>query len=185
MPYFRDTQFSLSQSQCEAIFRAENPQTSYAQPFDPSNHGFTLYFEAPAPTIDPIAQYVRETNPVRTVKGHYEQQWEIVALTPEQVAANQEAEAAADLAAKKAARQAEVDALKVTTTSGKVFDGDETSQGRMTRAIMTAQIASMTTCVWVLANNVPTQVTLAELQEALALSMQAQGAIWAKPYEQQ
>ena len=87
-----------------------------------------------------------------------------------------------ELTKKKAQRQIAVDTLKVTTTSGKEFDGDEESQGRMARAILTAQIAGITECTWVLANNVPTVVTLAELSEALAKAMQAQGAIWAEPY---
>lgn len=82
----------------------------------------------------------------------------------------------------KAERTAAVEAIKVTTTSGKEFDGDETSQGRMSRAILAGQIAGITSCTWVLANNVPTTVTLAELSEALSLAMQAQGAIWAEPY---
>lgn len=83
----------------------------------------------------------------------------------------------------KALRQDEVDAIVVTTTSGKSFDGDETSQGRMSRAIQAGQITGIASCVWVLANNEPTEVSLQELQEALALAMQAQGAVWAKPYE--
>lgn len=90
--------------------------------------------------------------------------------------------AAIELAKKKAQRQNAVDNLKVTTTSGKEFDGDETSQGRMSRAILTGQIAGITECTWVLASNVPTVVTLAELSEALAKAMQAMGAIWSEPY---
>lgn len=89
---------------------------------------------------------------------------------------------APSLEEKKAARALAVATLKVTTASGKTFDGDETSQGRMTRAIMAGQIAGLTDCTWVLADNTPTTVTLAELQEALALAIQAQGAIWAEPY---
>ena len=83
---------------------------------------------------------------------------------------------------KKAERQAIVDAITVTVTSGKVFDGNEEAQARMSRAIQTSQIASIPSTTWVLANNVPTEVTLTELQEALALSMQAMGAVWATPY---
>lgn len=86
------------------------------------------------------------------------------------------------LAGKKEVRRQAVEAITVTTGSGKTFNGDETSQNRMTRAILTAGILSMTETTWVLANNVPTTVTLAELQEALALAMQAQGAVWAAPY---
>ena len=87
------------------------------------------------------------------------------------------------LAEKKAQRQAIVDAITVTTSTGKVFDGNEEAQSRMSRAIQTAQIANIPSTTWVLANNVPTTVTLAELQEALVLSMQAMGAVWATPYE--
>lgn len=91
--------------------------------------------------------------------------------TPEQI-----------LAEKKRQRQAIVDAITVTTSTGKVFDGNEDAQSRMSRAIQAAQIANIPSTTWVLANNVPTVVTLAELQEALVLSMQAMGAIWAEPY---
>ena len=87
------------------------------------------------------------------------------------------------LAEKKRERQRIVDAITVTTSTGKVFDGNEDAQSRMGRAIQTAQIANIPSTTWVLANNVPTTVTLAELQEALVLSMQAMGAVWATPYE--
>ena len=84
---------------------------------------------------------------------------------------------------KKKLRQAIVDAITVTVSTGKVFDGAEDAQSRMGRAIQAAQIASIPSTTWVLANNVPTVVTLAELQEALVLSMQSMGAVWATPYE--
>ena len=74
-------------------------------------------------------------------------------------------------------------AITVTTSTGKVFDGNEDAQSRMSRAIQAAQIASIPSTTWVLANNVPTVVTLAELQEALVLSLQAMGAVWSAPYE--
>lgn len=79
-------------------------------------------------------------------------------------------------------RQATVDTIKVTTTTGKEFDGDEAAQARMSRTIQVAQIANIPSTTWVLANNVPTEVTLQELQEALVLSIQAMGAVWAAPY---
>lgn len=87
------------------------------------------------------------------------------------------------LAEKKRQRQAIVDAITVTVSSGKVFDGNEEAQSRMSRAIMSAETADIPSTTWVLANNVPTVVTLAELKEALVLSMQAMGAVWADPYE--
>ena len=92
--------------------------------------------------------------------------------TPEQI-----------LAAKKAERQAIVFSITVTVSSGKVFDGNEEAQSRMSRAIQTAEIAGIERTTWVLANSVPTVVTLPELKEALVLSMQAMGAVWATPYE--
>lgn len=78
----------------------------------------------------------------------------------------------------KAERQVKVDAIKVTATSGKVFDGDETSQTRMARAIVGMQAAQAPTITWVLADNTPAQVTVAELTEALILAGQAQAAVW-------
>lgn len=83
----------------------------------------------------------------------------------------------------KAERQTLVDSIVVTTQSGKQFDGDELSQDRMNKAISVAAITGLASCTWVLADNVPTVVTVDELKEALALSFQAMGAVWAKPYE--
>lgn len=78
----------------------------------------------------------------------------------------------------KAERQAAVDAIRVTTASGKTFDGDETSQTRMARAIVGMQAAGAPTITWVLADNTPTEVTVAELTEALILAGQAQAEVW-------
>lgn len=80
----------------------------------------------------------------------------------------------------KALRQAEVDALVVTTASGKAFDGDEQSQDRMSRAINALNPEETTT--WVLSDNTPTLVSREELQEALRLAGAAQTAIWVRPY---
>jgi len=80
----------------------------------------------------------------------------------------------------KAARAAEVDAIVVTTASGKTFDGDEKSQDRMSRAINAMDDSDTT--LWVLADNTPTYVTRAELREALRLAGEAQTEIWVRPY---
>ena len=56
------------------------------------------------------------------------------------------------------------------------------AQDRMARAVIAAGITGQSECTWVLANNVPTTVTLAELKEAMALSLQAKGAVWVAPY---
>lgn len=82
----------------------------------------------------------------------------------------------------KAERQAAVDAIKVTTQAGHTFDGDETSQERMSRAIIALNAASAlglgSTVNWVLADNTVIQASAAELTEALVLAGQAQAAIW-------
>jgi len=69
-----------------------------------------------------------------------------------------------------------VSQIKVTTESGKVFDGDELSQNRMARAV-TASSAGDTTR-WKLADNTQATVTHEELKEALLLSGEAMTAIW-------
>lgn len=42
------------------------------------------------PTYNPITHTVLEIAPAMSIEGHYEQQWEIVELEPEQIAINQE-----------------------------------------------------------------------------------------------
>lgn len=75
-----------------------------------------------------------------------------------------------------------VNNIKVTTSSGRVFDGDEISQDRMDRAI---SIMNDTDEIqWILADNTPVFVTKAELQEAKLLSGLEQLSIWPEPYQQ-
>ena len=69
-----------------------------------------------------------------------------------------------------------VSQIKVTTESGKVFDGGEVSQNRMSRAV-TASNAGDTT-QWKLADNTQATVTHEEFKEALLLSGEAMTAIW-------
>lgn len=80
----------------------------------------------------------------------------------------------------KAARQMQVDAIAVTV-NGKVFDGDETSQERMARALRVSDITGQASCTWVLHDNTAVTVTRDELAQALSLAMQAQGAMWVIP----
>lgn len=71
-----------------------------------------------------------------------------------------------------------VDSIIVMTESGKSFDGDETSQQRMSRAIQTLQIANQTSTSWVLANNDVAEVSIQELAEALMRAGLEQSRIW-------
>lgn len=83
----------------------------------------------------------------------------------------------------KTARQNLVDNIVVVTQSGKSFDGDEVSQGRITRAIVALQAMNQVSTQWVLSNNTIAEVSVAELVEALALAGQEQTRIWMTPYQ--
>lgn len=84
----------------------------------------------------------------------------------------------------KAQRDAAVAAIVVTTTAGNTFDGDETSQDRMSRAVVALSNSNPgaappgPTVNWVLADNTVIQATKDELAEALILAGGAQAAIW-------
>ena len=78
----------------------------------------------------------------------------------------------------KCSSKTSVDNIKVTTSTGKVFDGDEKSQDRMVRAIQIASITGQTTTNWKLADNSIVMVTLEELKEALTLAGQEMSELW-------
>lgn len=81
----------------------------------------------------------------------------------------------------KAQRQTLVDNIKVTV-GDKTFDGDETSQTRMARAITV--LLEGETVLWVLADNTSVQVTKEELIEALRLAGEEQTRLWVMPSEE-
>lgn len=76
---------------------------------------------------------------------------------------------------------------KITVeVDGLVFDGNETSQDRMTRAITMYTSSGLppdTTTEWVLADNTVANVTVNQLAKALLLAGQKQSELWVKPYE--
>jgi biopolymer transport protein ExbD len=79
----------------------------------------------------------------------------------------------------KVSRAERVASIIVETESGKVFDGDEISQGRMARAILGLQSQPEgTTVTWVLADNSVADVTIVELTEALTKAGLRQTEIW-------
>ena len=94
-------------------------------------------------------------------------------------AADKEAEAV--LAAREAfktSRAAAVAAIKVTSSLGRTFDGDEIAQGRMARAILA--LPDGQTVRWVLHDNTEIDATGAELREALTLAGAEQARLWVK-----
>jgi len=94
------------------------------------------------------------------------------------VAAQSAVDAAQARATAKIARALAVDAIQVTTAAGNTFDGDELSQGRMSRAIIALSTGLAPSVTWVLADNTTIQATASELTEALVLAGMAQAAIW-------
>ena len=86
--------------------------------------------------------------------------------------------AARESAAAKVRRAERVAQISVTTAAGNTFDGDETSQTRMARAILVLGTGFASTIPWVLADNTIAEVSAPELTEALALAGQAQTLLW-------
>ena len=79
---------------------------------------------------------------------------------------------------KKCVRNKRVAEIVVTTSTGKVFDGDETSQARMTRTVLAMAEFNSQTTAWRMADNTDAVVTRAELAEALLLAGTAQTKLW-------
>ena len=67
--------------------------------------------------------------------------------------------------------------ITVTTSSGKVFDGNETARINMLSAIQSATFLNQTQAGWKLADNTVDIVTVDEIKEALALAIQRVGDI--------
>lgn len=107
-----------------------------------------------------------------------------VPVPPDPVPNTPDPEFTAEELAAQAAAQAKIDRandvanIKVTTSFGNTFDGDEVAQGRMARGILAMQQTQVTSVMWKLADNTFADASLAELQEALALAGQAQINIW-------
>ena len=76
----------------------------------------------------------------------------------------------------KAAKELALNSITVTV-NGNSFDGNETARGNMTSAILSAEIIGKTEDTWKLADNTSAVIIIAELKEALALSIQEVGRI--------
>jgi len=94
----------------------------------------------------------------------------VYAPTKEELLAIAEVEA-------KATKLQALNSITVTTTSGKVFDGRDIDQQRMVSAIISADVVGLTETYWKLADNSVELITLDELKESLALSIQTLGQI--------
>lgn len=84
---------------------------------------------------------------------------------------------AKEIADKKAEKELRLSQIVVTTSTGNVFDGNETARNNMVSAIMSAELFNRTEDSWKLADNSTKLISLDELKEALALAIQEVGSI--------
>ena len=123
-------------------------------------------------------RYIKEIE--KTAEG--KRQFQIVAVpepTPEEIEAQELAEAKAERAEAVSKIIVEVDGMK--------FDGDETAQTRMGRTISAAMALGVDLNTekrtWVLADNTVAKPTIAQLAKALELAGNEQTRLWTVPYQ--
>lgn len=120
--------------------RAAFPNTSFPVNLtDEMLNGFGVYpVTQIAPIFDPITHAAQEATP-KLVNGHYEQRWNVVALSPEQVASNLAAKKGQMVQAVNARRDAAEEARFFYLS--KPFDADSRSVQRINTAVQAAQVA--------------------------------------------
>lgn len=136
--------------------------------------GFVAVAQQPLPDFDPMTH-----KPVSRVEKNGEtwtQAWNLFELSEDE----QQVAFARHVDKIKFDRAEQVASIVVTTKAGLVFDGDETSQTRMARAITAMEDADV--IPWVLHDNSVAMLSKAELTEALRLSGAQMAAIWVAPY---
>lgn len=136
--------------------------------------GFVYVHQQGPATYNPRTHKAVAKQLPECVNGVWVIGYDIVPLSAEDI----EAQKRSRLQSAKQARAAAVEAIIVTTSTGKSFNGDEISQTRMSRAIQGMQIAGANFTKWVLADNTAPMVTLAELSEALLLAGTEQTRLW-------
>ena len=171
MYYNPETQEKISRRELCTLLNASIPEDAGEV------SGWYNLTQADMPEYDPA--FTIEQGSVELIDGHYVQTWVQTARTPEEVAAE-------ELAQAKAERAAAVSRITVTV-DGMVFDGDEISQERMSRTI-TAAVATgedmSATTTWVLADNTIAQPSIQQLAQALRAAGEQQTALWTVPYQE-
>ncbi len=99
---------------------------------------------------------------------------EEISLTEEEIAEQEKFKIENEF---KQAKELALNSITVTTTNGNTFDGNETARGNMMSAILSAEVIGKTEDTWKLADNTSAVITISELKEALALSIQEVGRI--------
>lgn len=163
-----------------AAIRRDCPYTSFPSAMSDAllaEHGYVRVQVPAKPAFDPHTQDCVE-RPVVQIDGVWTQPWE-VRPAPEHERQQRAAQLQAlQTATLKVKRASDVESIRVTTTSGRVFDGDEVSQNRMARAVVALGVGGASSTRWKLADNTVATVTANELAEALLLAGAAQTEIW-------
>lgn len=159
--------------------REDFPETAFPDTPNPNDLAvFSIYrvVETEQPAYDPMTQNIKEGKPRKQQSGSYKQTWTVTNASETEIQDRSYAYYMSQIAIYKKQREGQVAKILVTTTQGNVFDGDEISQGRMARAILSMEDGEST--LWVMANNTPTMVSKLELREALRMAGQAQTSVW-------
>lgn len=138
--------------------------------FDPARVLWDERVDGPLPEIT-LGAMVRVVDALQVDPG----------LAASTVAANQAAAAVQAREAAKQARTAAVEAITVTTTTGKVFDGNPQALQNLTSAYVVGTANNIAATQWTLADNSRVLVTLAEIKEAMTLSGLEISLLWALP----
>ena len=145
-----------------------------------SQFNHALLEETPYPEYERFYFSLSEDDAVNE-DGIWKQQWKL-----EPIEHTEEEIADYELLKAKQERSKKVSQITVEV-DGMIFDGDETSQERMSRAITAAlasNISTDTTTTWVLHDNTVATPTLAQLAIALRLAGEEQTKLWTVPYEE-
>lgn len=145
-----------------------------------SQFNHALLEETPYPEYDRFYFSLSEDDAINE-NGVWKRQWKLKPIdhTEEEIANYELLKAKQERSKKVSQITVEVD--------GMIFDGDETSQERMSRAITAALASNMatdTTTTWVLHDNSVATPTIAQLATALRLAGEEQTKLWTVPYEE-
>lgn len=145
-----------------------------------SQFNHALLEETPYPEYERFYFSLSEDDAINE-NGVWKRQWKLEPIdhTEEEIANYELLKAKQERSKKVSQITVEVD--------GMIFDGDETSQERMSRAITAALASNMatdTTTTWVLHDNSVATPTIAQLATALRLAGEEQTKLWTVPYEE-
>lgn len=165
--------------------RADNPHTCF--PANPAVSGLGVFGVYPVkaterPSFDWLVSDCVERTPEKRA-GEWYQVWEVVAAS-EAEKARRAKDYEAELRDQfKAERAIAVANIRVTSSLGRTFDGDEESTTRMLKPIkLLENKPEGTTTLWVLSDNTPAQVGLPEFLEVLELAGLEQTRLWVAPH---